>query len=146
MPFVIDASVAIKWVISEPDSAEAETLRWADRLLAPELIAAEWANALWKKVRRAEITSDEAFIAARALEQGEVELLPMRGLLAAASQLAIALDHPAYDCFYLGLATAERCAFVTGDQGLVRKLSASGVRGLPDVIALRDAAQLLSRP
>jgi predicted nucleic acid-binding protein len=50
-PFVIDASVAIKWLVDEPGTAAALSLR-RHRLLAPDLLIAECANVLWKKVRR----------------------------------------------------------------------------------------------
>ena len=45
--FVIDASVAIKWVVEEPGTPEALLLR-RHRLLAPDLLMAECANILWK--------------------------------------------------------------------------------------------------
>jgi predicted nucleic acid-binding protein len=47
--FVIDASVAVKWVLAEPDSVQALALRQHD-LAAPELLVAECANVLWKHV------------------------------------------------------------------------------------------------
>jgi predicted nucleic acid-binding protein len=46
---VIDASVAVKWVVEEPGTQEALLLR-QHRLLAPDLLVAECANILWKKV------------------------------------------------------------------------------------------------
>ena len=100
---VIDASVAIKWVIEEHGTREAMSLR-RHRLFAPELLVAECANVLWKKTRRRELTPDEARLAARLLQRADVELAPMRALLEPATELAIAMDHPAYDCAYLALA------------------------------------------
>jgi predicted nucleic acid-binding protein len=48
---VVDASLAIKWFIDEPDSAEAlAVLRHP--ISAPDLLAPECANILWKKVGR----------------------------------------------------------------------------------------------
>jgi len=43
--YVIDASVAIKWVVSEPGTQEALALR-QHRLIAPDLLIAECANIL----------------------------------------------------------------------------------------------------
>ena len=60
---VIDASVAIKWVIAEHGTREALSLR-RHRLFAPDLLVAECANVLWKKTRRNELTEDEARLAA----------------------------------------------------------------------------------
>jgi predicted nucleic acid-binding protein len=118
---LVDASVAIKWVIDEPGSSEA-VLLLERRLLAPDLLCAEGANILWKMVARREITLDEADIAARALESADVELVAMRPYLAAATALAIALGHPAYDCIYLAIAADLAVPLVTADERLVRKL------------------------
>ncbi|SMF76983.1 Predicted nucleic acid-binding protein, contains PIN domain [Tistlia consotensis] len=121
-PLVIDASIAVKWVVEEQGTAEALALRTDARLLAPELLVAECANILWKKVQRAELSEREALLAARLLERADIELLPTRALLEPATQLAIELDHPAYDCLYLALAEANDCRFVTADERLLRKL------------------------
>jgi len=100
---VIDASVVIKWVIDEPGTKEALSLL-RHRLYAPDLLVAECANILWKKVQRNELTSEEAALATRLLQCADIELAPMRALLEPAVRLAITLDHPAYDCTYLALA------------------------------------------
>lgn len=143
--FVVDASVVLKWVVQETGSAEAEALRWADQLLAPDLILAECGNAIWKKVRRGEFTRDEAGLAIRLLEQSDIELRPMRNLIVTAVDLSIALDHPAYDCVYLALAEAEQRPFVTADEALVRKLASSG-RFSPRAVTLGEAAAMVKRP
>jgi predicted nucleic acid-binding protein len=119
--FVIDASVAIKWVVEESGTKEALGLR-RHRLLTPDLLAAECANVLWKKVRRQELSEEEAVLAARLLARADIEFEPMRALLEPATRLAIALDHPAYDCAYLALAQARGCDFVTADESLSRKM------------------------
>jgi len=124
---VIDASIAIKWVMPEPDSGAALMLR-RERLLAPDLLIAECANVLWKKVRRGEVHAAEAVLAARLLERADIHLQPMRTLIEPAERLAIALDHPAYDCFYLALAESIGSDFVTADRDLQRKAAAAGIR------------------
>jgi len=133
--FVIDASVAIKWVIDEPGTTEALSLR-RHRLLAPDLLVAECANILWKKVRRKELSEDEALLAARLLARSDMEFEPMRALLEPATRLAIALDHPAYDCAYLALAEARGCDFVTADAALRRKVLSAGLAS--KAVALRE--------
>jgi hypothetical protein len=50
--FVIDASIAVKWVVEEDGTPEALALRQTAKLMAPELLVAECANIFWKKVRR----------------------------------------------------------------------------------------------
>ena len=114
---VVDASVVVKWVVNEPGTPQALALR-RRRLYAPDLLAAECANVLWKKVRRNELTESEALFAARLLQRAAVELMPMRALLEPATRLALALDHPAYDCAYLALAESLSCDLVTADRRL----------------------------
>lgn len=120
---VVDASIAIKWVVEEDGTEEALTLRGRARLIAPELLVAECANILWKKVQREELSKQEALLAARLLQGADVELFPTRSLFESATRLAIELDHPAYDCLYLALAIENECQFVTADEQLLRKLS-----------------------
>lgn len=59
---VIDASIALKWVVEETGTPDALVLRQRARLIAPGLLLAECANILWKKVRRDELSKDEAMI------------------------------------------------------------------------------------
>jgi len=145
--FIIDASIAVKWVIEEKGTPEALTLRRQAKLLAPELLVAECANILWKKVQRDELSKEEAILAARLLQAAEIELLPTRSLLDAATRTAIELDHPAYDCLYLALAIERNCRFITADERFVRKLRErrrSRLRGA--VITLTEAAHELEEP
>ena len=119
--FLIDASVAIKWVIDEEGTREALALR-SYLLAAPDLLSAECANILWKKVRRGEISDEEAGFAAKLLARADIDLIPMRPLLESATRIAVALDHPAYDCVYLAAAEVAGLPFVTADDRLLRKL------------------------
>lgn len=125
--FVLDASVAVKWVVAEDGTRNALALLSAGTLCAPDLLIAECANILWKKVRLAQLSAEEALMAAKLIERVDVELYPMRALLEPATRLAIDLDHPAYDCIYLALAIAREAKFVTADArfiGKARELSA----------------------
>lgn len=120
--FVIDASIALRWVVEEEGTSEALALRRHAKLIAPELLAVECANILWKKVERDELSTAEALLAARLLQAADIEFLATRHLLETATQIAIELDHPAYDCLYLALATEHDCRFVTADEQFVRKV------------------------
>ncbi len=138
---VVDASVAIKWVIQEPATDAALAIRQC-RLLAPDLLVAECANILWKKVRRGDLEAADAVLAGRLLERTGIELVPMRRMLERATRLSIALGHPAYGCFYLALAEASGCDFVTADDRLAAKGQphSGGVR----VLGLATAVQELN--
>lgn len=89
--FVVDASVAVKWLVDEPLSDEAAKLLEEGLLLAaPELIYAEVANAL-------DLLADAPLIVPSSMKQ----------LMPAAARLAADLDHPVYDCMYLALGIQE---------------------------------------
>jgi predicted nucleic acid-binding protein len=138
---VIDASVAVKWVVAEEGTADALSMLSAHRLSAPDLLVAECSNILWKKVRLGELDAEEAMLAARLLERAEMELHPMRALLEPATRIAINLDHPAYECIYLALARANRCRFVTADSHLVAKVRQKSTELGEMILSLREAAE-----
>ncbi|SFB58716.1 Predicted nucleic acid-binding protein, contains PIN domain [Rhizobium sp. NFR07] len=102
-------------------------------LAAPDLILAECANIFWKKVRRGELTIEEARFAALMIEGSNLQLRDMLPIWLSAIELAARIDHPAYDCLYLALALKERLQFVTADESLVRKLQRSAD---PDLMKL----------
>ncbi len=120
--YVVDASVAAKWVIDEPGTVQALKLR-RHVLYAPDLLIAECANIVWKKVRLGELSQPEASLAIGLLVRADIELVPTRRLARRAVDLAILLDHSAYDCTYLALAESARRPFVTADARLLRKLA-----------------------
>jgi len=136
---VIDASVALKWVVDEPGTEEALDLRRGHALIAPELLVVECANVLWKKVQRRELTGDEAFIGARLLQAADVEIVGTRSLMEKTTRMAVELSHPAYDCLYLALALERHCPFVTADGNLLRKLVGKSARLRETVRPLRAA-------
>jgi predicted nucleic acid-binding protein len=140
---VVDASIVVKWVVEEEGTLQALALRGRAKLIAPELLVAECANILWKKARRNELSRDEALLAARLLQAADIELLPTRSLLEAATRIAIELDHPAYDCLYFALAVEKGCQFVTADERLLHKLDQRRPRLLRGrAISLMKAAEL----
>jgi predicted nucleic acid-binding protein len=140
---VVDASVALKWVVEEDSTAEALALRQKAKLIAPELLVAECANILWKKVQRRELSKEEALFAARLLQGAEIELLPTRFLFEAATRMSIEIDHPAYDCLYLALAVEKGCRFVTADERFLRKLHQNRRGAFRDkAISLIEAVKL----
>jgi predicted nucleic acid-binding protein len=140
---VIDASVAIKWVIPESQSDLAISLRGRFRFAAPELIVAECVNILRKKTRRDELSPTEAVLAARSLERADIEFVPTRPLSRQATELSILLDHPGYDCFYLCAARARGELFVTADERLLRKLGHPAAREWSSIsVAMQDASQI----
>jgi predicted nucleic acid-binding protein len=119
MTVVVDASVAARWVLEQEGSTRAGAIRTQGGLIAPSLIAAEIGSAIWKAVRR------NAVSIANALEAMEAALLPFEMLIPAeelrrrALALAVELDHPIYDCFYLALAERENVPLISADKKLI---------------------------
>lgn len=119
MGFVIDASVAIKWVVEEVGSAAAMELR-DEELAAPSLWLAEVANVLWVKARRGDLTPEEARERQRWIASAPVFLAPLGGLIPAAVEFAYRLDVTVYDALYLALAADRQEPLVTADLRLHR--------------------------
>lgn len=142
--FVVDASVAVKWLVEEEGTSEALLLRRNARLLAPEQLVAECANVFWKKYQRKELTREQAVMAAKLLQGADIEFLPMRGMLEPATRLAIEIDSPAYDCVYIALAVQNDCKFITADDRFLQRVNLSSARSLRSrAISLAEAAAAL---
>ncbi len=114
MTIVVDASIALKWVLDEPGSDAAEELLEMD-LAAPSLWLLEAANALWRRSVRRELTSAEAAERLTELTKAPVASVPLEQDLPEAMRLALQLNHPVYDCLYLALAKRLGTYVVTAD-------------------------------
>ncbi len=112
---VVDASVAVKWVVEEADSDAAVDLAQYE-LWAPELMRVECANALWAKARRGELNDAEVVERTDALATVPMTLVSQEELLGDAVRLALELEHPVYDCLYLALAAQRETYVVTADR------------------------------
>ncbi|WP_298396879.1 type II toxin-antitoxin system VapC family toxin [Sphingobium sp.] len=122
---VVDTSVAARWVIGTDDpvlsneSAIALTLL-SRRLVAPDLLAAEFANVMWKKVRAREIGAKQAREAIAILPE-IIDLIPIAELARRAMDISFDLDHPAYDCFFLASAEMLETVLVSADKRLLNR-------------------------
>ena len=116
MTRVIDTSVAVKWFVAEDGQQAAEKLI-GQPLIAPDLILAEIANVAWKKWRKRELDVEQAKMAQQFVTSF-VEVVPSSPFAARALEIAIELDHPVYDCFYLSLCEQQGIKMITADQRL----------------------------
>lgn len=126
---VVDASIAIKWVVVESDSPLARALlaEWQAQgyvMLAPVLLAYEVTNILRQQVRRGTMTASEAETGqSLVFSQGLTLDTPDQAGYVALSERALAFANqynlPAtYDAHYLALAEREGCAYWTADERL----------------------------
>lgn len=138
MKWVVDASVAVKWLVPEPETPEANALL-PQELLVPDTLYSECSNVLWKKVVRKQVSAAEVQLGAQLLLEVEVQVFNTKPLLEPALQLAIALNHPAYDCFYLALAQQESAVLVTADKRLFNRCQQADADWLKPCIRLLGA-------
>ncbi len=130
MKYVLDSSVALKWVLPEPDSGKAIRLRdeyqnGIHELIAPDIIISEIANGLASAERQGRIKSGESAIFLHDILRTAPAIYPTPPLLLRAMAVAIASRRAVYDCIYLALAEAEGCELVTADDQFARALRAS---------------------
>ena len=116
MRLVVDASVAVKWLVAEEDSEMARELAASsEELHAPRLMASEIASAVWRKARLGEIERGEAGAMMESVPGMPVRWTADETVCADAVRLALALNRPVYDCVYLALAHRIGAAVVTAD-------------------------------
>lgn len=127
--FVVDTSVAIKWLIDETDSDRALSLRNHD-LAAPALLRIEAANVLRTLRARQALTARQAQDLFAFLQTAPVTIVEHDDALERhALDIAIDLSHPVYDCLYVALALRTGRTLVTADARFLRALAASAYAG-----------------
>ena len=138
MAYVVDASVAVKWLVVEDDSADALSLLDDDDLHAPRLLVSEVANAVWRKVRLDQVDRAAAGQLLATMSDMPVRWHTDEAICADAIRLAIAHDRPVYDLMYIALAQRLGVRVVTADQRLVNALASTDHGDL--VVLLPDSA------
>jgi predicted nucleic acid-binding protein len=122
---VVDASVALKWVLQEPDSDLADLLLRAEPdLLLPDFWLHEATNVLWVQVRRKLFSPEVAREALLALQAvARPTSTSGMNLHDVALDIGLALDHLPYDTMYLAFALAVGAtAVVAADSAFVRRM------------------------
>lgn len=141
MNLVVDASVAAKWILREVDADKALDLQRDARfrgveLIAPEILPAEIANALWKRVIREHLIPTEASKLYGKFSDLCPQLIRLSSLVEPALKLAVRFGRSVCDSLYVALALEARCPLVTADERLFQAFSPA----FPQVQLLRDWA------
>jgi predicted nucleic acid-binding protein len=129
---VVDASVAVKWclpslreeLVAEAEELLASSRRDEIRFLVPDLFWVELANALWKAVRRREISADNAAAAISFVRDLDIATAPSRDLVPQALTLAVSYGRTVYDSLYVALAMQAKTDLITADERLANALAA----------------------
>jgi predicted nucleic acid-binding protein len=130
--YVLDASVAAKWILPARDENRIQESRTVLEsymggrlnLSVPDLFWPEIGNILWKANRLKRMT-------ARGVEDGIVRLLdlnirtlPSQPMLANAVSIAMSFDRTVYDSIYIAMAVMTGRPLLTADEKLANALAA----------------------
>ena len=117
--------MVLKWFVPEIHSDAARRLLAAPhQFLAPDLLFPEAGNAIWKKVRRGELTAEEGRRLAADISSVAVETVSTRDLMSDAHALAVTTGLTVHDAMYLALAVRLETELITADASLDRTLAA----------------------
>jgi predicted nucleic acid-binding protein len=127
---IIDASVGVKWLISEADDDLAEALLTRVDLAAPDLLRLEIAHLLGKLHRRGEVSARFSREAWSELDEIPLSLHPTGEFIEVAFDLSLRLGAAVYDCVYLAMAETTDDVVVTADERFARAVRQAGSREL----------------
>lgn len=139
---MIDASVALKWVLPEADAEAAMALR-AELVEAgapvhvPDLFWLETASALWRLARgpEAPLSAEEARELFSVLRLAPLRSEPAGPLAERALEIALTAGTTTYDAAYVALAELRDARVWTADAALVQKLAGTAWEGRSVLLA-----------
>lgn len=131
MIYVLDASVAAKWVLpphgEELVDKALEVQRKFSlqeiRFVVPDLFWPEFGNILWKAVRQGRMTRSSATDALFELREQKLKTIDSPMLIQAAFEIAVAFERTVYDAMYVALAVMLNAPLLTADQKLANSLA-----------------------
>lgn len=129
--WVVDASVAAKWLVEEDGSDAARRLAAnGAHFIAPDLIYAEIASVISKWVKRGQAPDGLGATAIATLDEVLSEATPLAALGTRPFDLAVGYGFSAYDACYLALAEQRGLRMITADLKLVTRAAACGLSNL----------------
>lgn len=119
MALIVDASVAIKWFVSEPQADQARAiLAMDDVLFAPSHAVGE---VLVRHVRHEEMTFTQMDLALTTFLT-RVRFVSAPDLVRKAAEIAVEIKASVYDTIYVGAAHELGFPLVTADEALIGKI------------------------
>lgn len=119
---IIDASVALKWLVVEPDAFQAAPLLLRPDLAAPDFIELEIVSSLARLARRGALTRELVENAWKDIPGLPFKRVDWQNGVALALSLSLDLGAAFYDCLYLALALQHDDRVVTADARFVRSV------------------------
>ena len=125
--FVLDSSVAVKWVLPEPGSAKAlafqdDVRNNVHEIIAPDVFASEIAHVLTKAERQKIIHVGYALTHIFDILRDGPTLHAFLPLLQRAVEISSTKRIAVTDCLFVALAERENCDLLTADQRLITNL------------------------
>jgi predicted nucleic acid-binding protein len=127
MRYVLDANVALKWVLPETDSVKAirlrdETRQGIHELLAPDIFPIEVGHGLTRAERMGRIAAGAGWALWQTVLSDAPTFFASLALMPRAYAISSQMRIGVYDCLYLALAEQETCDFVTADGPVLNNL------------------------
>ncbi|WP_158258170.1 type II toxin-antitoxin system VapC family toxin [Rhodopila globiformis] len=124
---MVDASVAVKWVVEEEHSANAALLLTANTLRAPAHWRAEAFNILWAKVSRGDLTTADAEERIAVLNRAPIVETAVSLLALRAFAISATLATPIYASLYVALAESQSVPLITADVQFFQRVHATSL-------------------
>lgn len=124
--YVIDASVAAKWLFLEPGSEYAKLLlSQFEHFYAPSLFEIELDSIITKRCREKEINREEAWQKKEEAQKLPVHYIDYTDISEAAIEISITLPVTVYDAAYIATAVHVKGILYTADERLVRGIEST---------------------
>lgn len=136
MRFVVDASVAVKWIVPEEHEAAAEAVLGEDvERIAPEFLLVETANVLRTKLSRGQIDAQQARGGLGLVTAAISTFVADRELAGRAFEIAADMGHSVYDCLYLACAERADAHVITADRRLAERAATTSFQERVQVLS-----------
>ena len=136
MNLVIDASVAVKWIVAEEHEDAAEALLLPGiRRIAPDFLVVEVGNVMCSKIMNGRVDPSQAKLGIRFVRESIDQFVSDGALVDRALDIAADLNHAIYDCLYIACAEQMQGQLITADRRLMRKLEGSPYQGVAQALA-----------